>query len=592
MRAELVFNSAVEHLNAGREDQALRILRQFLLKQPNEPNANKLIALIHGGRHEDAQALFYMSRAAAASPQDPDLHFLHGNILFLMQRHAESAAVLRKCLAISPAHTQGVDVLSKCLMTLGDAAGAAKVYEDALTREPSAARLYIDLAVTLVEVGRADDAAEVLKRGLKACPNDRDLVMSAACYFNFVDADPHGHRELHQRLAGLTPPAGVARECVISRDAERPLRVALLSSDFKDHACGTFLRPLVESLPGPGVRMYLYSAAEKPDAWTEWFRGRGEWREVASMDHAGLAAQCRGDGIDILVECNGWTTGTRLGMLNPRVAPVQATFLGYPNTTAISTVDWRIVDATTDPQGAESHCTERLARMDGCFLCYQPQPGDPQPRPSSAMLDESRPVTFGCFNRLAKITQRTVAVWAEVLNRVPHSRLLLKARVQSEPLNLAFAQRFVAYGIDPGRVKFSPYAPAHAEHLGLYGEIDVALDCFPYNGTTTTCEALWMGVPVVTLRGSVHRARVGASILGAAGMPEMIAEDEAQYVELAVRLAADRVRLRMLRDSMRDRLRGSMLLDAPGYGPRFEAALRAMWRDQAMASDGASGGRS
>ncbi len=584
MRPDQAFAVALEHLNAGRVEQAERGLRQILQRHAGEPNANTLLAMIHGSRGEDERALFYIARAAASRP-DADTLFMHGNTLFLLRRHAEAARVLERLLAGAPADVRSLDVYCKCLLTLGDATGAERAFERAIEVSPRTPGLYSSLAGALCEVARADDAAEVLRRGLAACPDDRDLALFAACTLNFVDVEPAAHRALHERVGAMynpPPPVGLpaAPLLIADPDPERPLRVALLSSDLRDHVCGTFLRPLVGYLAGAGagagVVVHLYAAGVVPDDWSAWFRARAPWRDVGELDADALRAQCARDAIDILVECNGWTTGTRLALLARRVAPVQATYLGYPNTTGVPAVDWRIVDAVTDPAGSESACTERLARMEGCFVCYWdegPVPADPMAR------DASTPFTFGSFNRAAKISARTAAMWSRILERVPGSRLMLKSRVQSEALNRDVAGRIAAGGVDVSRIVFSPYAAAHEAHMALYRDLDVALDCTPYNGTTTTCEALAMGVPVVTLAGDVHRARVGASLLRAAGMDELVAADEAAYVESAVRLATDRAHLDAVRAGLRAGFRGSMLCDAPAYAGRFAGALRAMWRE-------------
>jgi predicted O-linked N-acetylglucosamine transferase (SPINDLY family) len=580
MRPDQAFAVALEHLNAGRVEQAERGLRQILQRHPAEPNANTLLAMIHGSRGEDERALFYIARASAARP-DADTLFMHGNTLFLLRRHAEAARVLERVLANSPADVRALDVYCKCLLTLGEAAGAERAFERAIEASPRTPGLYSSLAGALCEVARADDAAGVLRRGLAACPEDRDLAVYAACTLNYVHVDPSAHRALHERVGVMfdPPPSvgqGAARVPIVDPDPERPLRVALLSSDLRDHVCGTFLRPLVAHLGGAGVVVHLYAAGVVADDWSAWFRARAPWQDVGEDDAEALRARCARDGIDILVECNGWTTGTRLPLLARRVAPVQATYLGYPNTTGVGAMDWRIVDAVTDPPGSEGACTERLARMDGCFVCYWDEGAGPA---EPAGRDPARAFTFGSFNRAAKISARTAAMWSRILERVPGSRLMLKSRVQSEALNRDVAARIAARGIDPSRVVFSPYAGAHDAHMALYRDMDVALDCTPYNGTTTTCEALAMGVPVVTLAGDVHRARVGASLLRAAGMEELVAADVDAYVECAVRLATDRAHQESVRQRLRAGFRGSMLCDAPGYAGRFAGALRAMWRE-------------
>ncbi|GJQ31060.1 MAG: hypothetical protein HBSAPP03_29440 [Phycisphaerae bacterium] len=586
MRLEQQVIAAYEHLQGGRLDEAMRLLRQVLAKAPGEPNANRLMAMAHGAKHEDEAALFYIARATAASPRDPDLLATHANVLFLLGRQAEAEPILARALAAAPSHGQAVSLMARLHLEGGEFDAASGVYEAAHAAEPANAGLWIDHARLLQEVGHPDEASRVLLRAVAACPTSHDVLVAAAYTLNLVAHDPIAHRDLHTRLSPRWTDTPLAP--IDPPNPERPIRVALLSSDYCEHVCAVFLRPLLEHFDDPAITLFSYGTVDQPDTRTAWFRARPNWRDVPLGGRAGLADLCRTDKIDILIECHGWTAGHHLDWLLPRVAPVQATFLGYPNTTGLTTMDFRIVDGVTDPPAHDAHLTERPARVEGCFLCYQPEHPLPEPRPSRALQPggEREPITFGSFNRVGKITDATVALWSGVLRAVPDSRLLLKARVQSEALNRATAARFAACGVEASRIAFSPFAHDRDGHLGSYGAIDVCLDATPYNGTTTTCEALWMGVPVVTMAGGVHRARVGASLLTAAGKPEWVASDEAGFVTIAAGMARDRVRLRTVHETLRASLLASPLCDARGYARRFGAMLRWMWRQACERSRG------
>jgi predicted O-linked N-acetylglucosamine transferase (SPINDLY family) len=264
----------------------------------------------------------------------------------------------------------------------------------------------------------------------------------------------------------------------------------------------------------------------------------------------------------------------RLPLFARRLAPVQLTYLGYPDTTGVPAMDYRFTDAIADPEGeADRFATERLVRFSSCAWAYEP------PRDAPAVRGDARapgaPVVFGCFNNLAKIADRQLAAWGRVLAAVPGSRLLLKgAGLSATDTRAAYAQRMTRAGLPADRVELAERTPDTVSHLSLYHRVDVALDTFPYHGTTTTCEALWMGVPVVTLAGDQHMSRVGASLLTAIGRPEWIARDEADYVRIAVQLAqAIPGKCHVLRDT----LAKSPLLDHAGQAARFGAALRACW---------------
>lgn len=579
MGVEQVVQSAWEAFHAGDPERAKRLLRSFLVRSPSEPNANKLLAMIHGALREDQLALVHIARAAASSPRDTDIAFMHGNVLFMLGRHAESAAAMRRCLAIDPAHVSAIDVLSKCLLTVGDEAEALAVYERAITVNPGVAQLHVELVRMLREVGRCEEAAAAVRRGVQACPNDPAMLQQVCYTLNFVVCDEDELTQYHRRAATAVCGSGAIGhpESVVRPvgHAGRRVRVAVLSSDFCDHACGTFMMPLLTRLgKQPDIELFLYSVTTAKDAWTERFAACGHWRELAAADRGQLEECARADGIDVLVECNGWTAGTRVHMLRPPIAPVQATWLGYPNTTGCDAIHARIIDAVTDPHGSERLATERLARLAGCFLCYEPAADCPPISISPGLASADGVITFGSFNRVSKMSEQTLMMWAAVLRQVPNSRLLLKARVQSDALNAAMLKRLAAHGIEPARMHFSPYANAHHDHMALYSEIDIALDTSPYCGTTTTCEALWMGVPVVTLAGESHRARVGASLLTAAGLGRLVGRSAEQYVQIAVGLASDRAGLRAMHETMRETLRRSELLDCDGYATRFAALLR------------------
>ena len=296
------------------------------------------------------------------------------------------------------------------------------------------------------------------------------------------------------------------------------------------------------------------------------------------MKDGALADIIRGDGKDILVDLAGHTSGNRLLVFARRPAPVQVTFLGYCDTTGMNAMDYRLTDSHADPPGTTEHLhAERVVRLPETAWCFLPcDPSPPVEPPPVLGLGSA---TFGCFNVRRKITDEALTVWSRLLGEVPGSRLLLKS--------LGFCDTSVRHrvratlastGIAAERIELIGWVPTLAEHLALYRRVDIALDTFPYNGTTTTCEALWMGVPVVTLAGQAHASRVGVSLLTNAGLPELIAADADNYIRIASRLAADVSRLAALRAGLRGRMAASPLVDAPRFARNVEHAYREMWR--------------
>ena len=303
------------------------------------------------------------------------------------------------------------------------------------------------------------------------------------------------------------------------------------------------------------------------------------WRPVTGRSDSEVADLIRADGIDILVDLAGHTAHHRLLAFARRPAPVQVTWLGYPGTTGLDVFDARLVDAITDPPGAERFASEPLLRLPGPFLCYASTHGAPPVAPGRA-----RSVTFGSFNNPTKLNLPLIERWSEILAAVPDSRLLLKGRTFDDPAIAArWRAAFVGHGIGAARVECRGWNPTTNDHLAAYGEVDIALDNVPYNGTTTTCEALWMGVPVVTLAGDRHSSRVGASLLGAVGLDGLVARDWPGYLATAIRLAADGEERSRLRASLRGRMERSPLMDARRFAQAVERAYRALWSQRCAA---------
>jgi predicted O-linked N-acetylglucosamine transferase (SPINDLY family) len=352
-----------------------------------------------------------------------------------------------------------------------------------------------------------------------------------------------------------------------------------VSADFRAHSVASFLTPLLEGHCRRVVEIFCYADVIRPDAVTAHLRGLADhWLPVAGMPDEALSQRIRADGIDILVDLGGHTAHNRLRVFACKPAPVQLTWLGYPNTTGLRAIDYRIVDDVTDPPGAaDGFASETLLRLPGGFLCYGAAKDATEPAPPPCL--KTGVITFGSFNNPAKMSPATLDTWAELLTRVAGARLLLKGKpFADEACRASFLARFGERGVAAERVQLIAWLPNSTAHLALYEQIDIALDPFPYNGTTTTCEALWMGVPVVTLRGNRHSARVGASLLGQLGLTDWIAASTGDYVEIALALGADPGNLHSLRHSLRRLMAASSLCDGNAFARKIENAYRTIWQ--------------
>lgn len=359
------------------------------------------------------------------------------------------------------------------------------------------------------------------------------------------------------------------------RSPNRRLRIGYVSPDFCGHPVAQFLLPLLETHDHRQFEVFAYSSVLVPDAVTERCRTAvNVWRAASRLSDEELAAAVRADQIDVLVDLSMHMAGNRMLVFARKPAPVQVTYLAHCGTTGLETIDCRLTDPHLDPPGANDRFySEESVRLPETYWCYRPLADSP---PVGSLSDAgTSSVMFGCLNNFCKVSEPTLQAWCRLLCAVPRSRLLLHARRGTHRDRVV--SRLNNQGVRCDRLTFVDFLPTH-EYLQLYQQIHVALDPFPYGGGTTTCDALWMGVPVVSLAGQTAVGRSGLSILSNVGLPELVASDADQYVRIAAELAGDRPRLALLRDTLREQIRKSPLMDAPRFTRAVETAYREMWR--------------
>lgn len=574
-RADKSVASAAALAEEGRLEQAVALLRRAAAGRDRPLAPHLLLAeyLTRMGRHE--AALFHARQAQALAPARWEGPAAVGLALQGAGQWPEAESAFREASRLDEGAAMARSNLGLLLQQRGAYEEAEAEFEAAIAADPATPVYAGNLALLLVETARVEEAAALLREALRRFPGVASLHSNLAFALNYLQdrVDPREVLEAHRAFGAALPGAGPIGRAV-DADPERRVRVGYVSPDLRAHSVARFIAPVLEHHDRARFAVTCYHVSAKADAVTARLRGLGHaWREAGGMTDADFAALVRADRIDLLVDLAGLTAGTRISAMAMRPAPVQVTYIGYPNTTGVPAIYARLVDKVTDPPGSEMLATERLVRLPGCFLAYRPDPDAPEPA-----LDAEGPVTFGSFNALAKVSPATVDLWSRVLRAVPGSRLLLKARALADAPTQARVRGWFGHaGIDPDRLELLPQTRDVAEHLTMYRRVHVALDTTPYNGTTTTCEALWMGVPVVTLLGRTHAGRVSASLLGAAGTPEWIAADAESFVSIAAGLAGDRGRLLEARRGLRARLAGSSLLDGAGLTRRLEQAYRALW---------------
>lgn len=575
MSLERTLQRAMQDAESGRLRQAIDSVRVALRLSPNHPAGMRVLGMLLVQAGEFEQAHQVLQRAIAQQPGAADLHSNMGNVLFSLCRFPESVAAYRRALQADPDLAPAWFGLSGALVQSGDAAGALAAADRAEALRPGTLRVQAKRVDAFDVMDRHDEAMALLRQLIERHPDDVEIRARLLQIMNYASVPDSAFDDAvagYARCIGRVPAFGA-----FDRDPERPLRLGLLTPDLRTHSVGFFAQAFLRHVqPGWTPVAFATIRAPEDDAMAREFRGLvPEWVDASTMSDEVLDRAIRERRIDVLLDMAGHSNGNRLRALDRKPAPLVATAIGHPSTTGHPAIDVRLVDSITDPPGSERACTERLQRLDPCFLCYAPPADAPEP----VMPPADAPVTFGSFNLTAKVGPEALALWKGALDAVPGSRLLLKARSLGDPATRdALLERIRAAGIDESRVELLAFVPGIGAHLALYGRMHAALDTSPYGGTTTTCEALWMGVPVVTLPGARHASRVSASLLQAAGFGELVATDAADYARIAARAATDRAWAEGFRRTARERMRASPLMDAPAYAARFYGALRDAWR--------------
>lgn len=578
-KADQALNAAMNHYKAGNIAKAEPLLRRALHKTPGHAELNHLLGMIryHLGDHE--QAAYFLTRAIATNSKLPKYHNNYGNILSNMGRPDEARAEYEKALALDPKYDLPHTGLANLLSDEDRFTDAAQSAAKAVAANPNRPEHHATLANTLLMGGRLEESLSAINNALAIHPKNTDLLSIKCILLNHVqdatqDQIFEAHKTYGHILSQSTPST---KRPATDPTPDRKLRIGYISPDFRTHSVAYFIEPILANHNTDQFHITCYHTAPKADQTTERLKQHAtQWRDAANMSPPQLAEQIRSDKIDILIDLAGHTVGARPLTLAIAPAPIIATYLGYPNTTGIPTVNYRIIDELTDPEGSENFTTESLYRLPGCFLCYKPLEDAPEPSPLPSQTNNR--ITFGSFNSLTKITDRTLDLWTQVLKQIPSSRLILKNTGFNDLQAIhRTAAAFKTRGIDPARLDLLGPTPTPAEHLALYSKIDIALDTFPYAGTTTTIEAMWMGVPVISLIGKPHASRVGLSLLTAVGLPHLAAQDQQSYITTVCKLAADTTSLANLRSSLRQTLADSDLCNATKFSTNFETMLRTMW---------------
>lgn len=580
-RVELVLTLAKALRLQNRFSEAENIYRAAQIKHPH--NALLLIeigSVLRDQNKFDAAEKEY-EKALELAPKNFDVLRSVGGYYQSLRKAQKAADVYRRCLEIRPEDAGTLNNLAIMLRELEDYAGAEKYYLQAVEFIEDPSFLYNNLAILAMEMSRPNDSIAYYRKALEIDPTYANARSNMLFYMNYLEdiTQEELYKEHLEWERWHTEP--IPRySCVHANDPipDRRLKIGYVSADFYGHAVSYFIEAALKNHDKEVVDIYCYANVTTPDAITKKLQSYVDnWFYITKMSPKEVVELIREHEIDILVDLGGHTAGHCLDVFALKPAPIQVTWIGYPNTSGLSTIDYRFVDDITDPVGsADDLHSETLWRLPESFTCYTPQGALPVEESLAAL--KTGQITFGSFNNATKITRKSIRVWAEILKKVKNARLVLKsASLSDEATQERIWSHFKEFGVPAKRVEMLGKLPTD-EHLRMYDQIDIALDPFPYNGTTTSCEALLMGSPIIALLGDRHASRVTASLLAQVGLGDLAAATEDEYVEKAAALANDLDRLKDIRKNLRTNMLKSPLCDGARHTRSVEEAYREMWK--------------
>jgi len=557
-------------------EQAIEKFQRAIRLNPSYAEAHNNLGNVFNILKEPEKAQYHCEHALRISPDYAEAHNNLGKALMDLGKLVSAEKHCRQALLLKPDFSAAHYNLSNVLSKLSQYENALSHLQQAVALKPSFSEAHNNLGNILRKRGQLDAALKHYQMALKFQP---DLAIAHSnllfLFSYYVLHSPDEMLAAHQAYDQIHGGDDKAASFVHtpSGDPEKRLRIGYVSADFCRHVVGYFLEPILDQHDRQQVEVFCYAEVKSPDAVTQRLQGKADhWRSTVGITDEAVATMIHDDQIDILIDLAGHTTGNRLKVFCYKPAPIQATYLGYCTTTGLAAMDYWITDAILHPDTTREKASETIVRLPRCWLCYRPV----EDAPEVVVPDPNRPLTFGSLNDLSKLTDEVIARWSTILKALPDSQLLLKTRVLSDVgVQNQITAQFAAQGITSERLTLLPATP---DYLTSYHEIDIALDPFPRTGGATTADALWMGVPVITLSGERMIERQGASMLSALGLDEFIADSADDYIAKVVALANDAPRRQALRATLRAQMATSPLGDARGMAQALEDVYRSMWR--------------
>jgi len=561
----------------GLRDEAIAAYLQAIALRPHYPEAHYNLGNALKDKGQPGEAAAAYRRAIALRPHYPAAFNNLGNVLNDAGQLEEAVGAYRQAIALQPNYPVACNNLGNALRDNGQLNEAVEAYRQAMALRPNYAAAICNMGNALKDMGQLDEALAAYRQAVALEPGNAVMHSNLVYMMQFhpgCDAAAVAEEAQHWNVRHAAPLRKEMLPHANDRSPGRRLRIGYVSPDFRNHVVGRFLLPLVEQHDHREFEIFGYADVPVADGVTQRLRACADaWRSIVGRTDREVAEMIRADGIDVLVDLSLHMAGNRLLAFARKPAPVQVSWLGYPGTTGLEAMDYRLTNAHLDPPGVnDAFYSERCVRLPEACCCYQPT--GPTPEVNALPARTAGHITLGCLNNFCKVSPAALAAWIRILHAVPRSHLLLHAYAGSHRQRMV--ERLEREGIAPERIQFVGFGGA--KYFEFYHGIDMVLDPFPYGGGTTTCEALWMGVPVITLAGKAACSRMGLDALTSVGLPEFICHSEEEYVEKARGLALDEDRLAELRGTIRRRMQTSALMDAPRFARQVEAAFREMWR--------------
>ncbi len=558
----------------GDLNQAKNLYQQILADRPSHAETNFLFGLLvsHAGLHEQGEAL--LSKAVQVSPIEPRYLVGLGILLLQTSQFDKAVIVLQKAVKVAPKQLEAIQNLGTAYFKQKSILKAVECFESALKLKPDHLPSLNNMGNAQLALCNIEQANEFYLRAHEQDTTSLGLLSDILLNSNYMESlSAEALSQKHILAADHFPKKKQTIE--YKAKPNNKIRIGYVSADFRIHSVASFLIPLISNHNREKFEIYCFYNGEKVDRVTHKFESLADhWEMIHSLSDEAVAQLISKNEIDILVDLSGHTSHNRLSVFSRRAAPIQISWLGYPHSTGIPEMDIRIIDEITDPTlSSDKLSSEKLIRLPKGFLCFEGDTSIPyQKEPPSI---KNGYITFGSFNNLAKVTDSVIKTWAEILLAVPNSRMIIKSRqMEEKSLRERYLGYFQSVGITPDRITLLEVIQSLENHLQVYDQIDIALDTFPYNGTTTTCEAMWMGVPTMTFTGDRHAARVGASIMTHAGFIELVSDDLSSFKTYSIDLANNAEKLIELRADMRERMQQSDICNAKQFTKHMEEAFQ------------------